>query len=176
MTENPTFEAALEYASKGIHVFPLHSTDAVGACSCGKADCGSAGKHPRTLHGHRDATTDPEQIRRWWSQWPDANVGIATGPSGIVVYDIDDKDDRHGTDAWRALVEKFGPDLEDTTIVDTPSGGFHIYYRAAGRRIASKNKAFGPGIDLKAQGGYVVAPPSMIAGRRYAFRERGRRG
>jgi hypothetical protein len=89
MTETQNLEAALAYARDGLHVFPLHNTDVAGACSCGRTDCHSAGKHPRTGHGHRDASTDPQQIRRWWSMWPDANVAIATGESGLVVIDVD---------------------------------------------------------------------------------------
>jgi len=112
MTENPKPEAALEYASLRVYVFPLHNTDAAGACSCGRTDCHSAGKHPRTEHGHLDATTDPAQIRRWWTAWPDANIGIATGPSGLIVIDVDDREGRHGTDVWRVLVEKLGPRLK----------------------------------------------------------------
>jgi hypothetical protein len=175
MTENPKPEAALEYASLRVYVFPLHNTDAAGACSCGKADCHLAGKHPRTEHGHLDATTDPAQIRRWWSMWPDANIGIATGPSGLIVIDVDDKDDRHGSHDWCALIEELGR-LDETMIIDTPSGGFHLYYRAAGLEIPSKNKVFGPGVDIKAQGGYVVAPPSTIAGRPYVVRRGGGHG
>ena len=89
MSENRMLEAALDYAAQGMFVFPLHSTNAAGACSCGRTDCGSAGKHPRTGHGHRDASTDPQQIRRWWAMWPDANIGIASGESGLVVIDVD---------------------------------------------------------------------------------------
>jgi hypothetical protein len=91
MSENPMLEAALAYARDGLHVFPLHDADAgaAGACSCGRSDCHSAGKHPRTGHGHRDASTDPQQIRRWWAMWPDANIGIASGESGLVVIDVD---------------------------------------------------------------------------------------
>lgn len=176
MSDNLLLDAALDYAALGIFVFPLHNTDATGACSCGRADCHSAGKHPRTGHGHLDATTDPQQIRRWWAMWPDANIAIATGPSGLIVVDVDEREGRRGTDVWRVLVEKLGPEIEDTAIVATPSGGFHVYFRAGGREIPSRNNAFGPGIDVKAQGGYVVAPPSIIAGRRYEHREKKRHG
>ena len=88
--------AALHYATQfGWRVFPLHSVDANG-CSCGSPACTGTkpGKHPRTARGCLDATTDPEQIRQWWTQWPDANVGVATG-GGLVVVDIDP---RHGGD------------------------------------------------------------------------------
>src|SRR5688500_3317712 len=80
---------ALAYARRGWAVFPVH-TIVHGACSCTKSCGKQAGKHPRTQHGHRDATTDPAIIRKWWTQWPDANIGIATGAvSDLTVWDFD---------------------------------------------------------------------------------------
>ena len=79
-------DEALQYAARGWRVFPLHDTSS-GKCSCGKA-CASPGKHPRTRHGVKDATTDAKQILAWWKRWPRANIGLATG-SGLVVIDID---------------------------------------------------------------------------------------
>ena len=76
---------------------------------------------------------------------------------------------RNGLENWRSIVAKLGLALEDTTMVHTPSGGMHIWFRVAGHSIASGNAALAPGIDVKAAGGYVVAPPSVIAGRPYAF-------
>src|SRR5215211_72783 len=79
-----TKEAALDYADQGWEVFPLHTPTANGGCSCGTA-CGKrAGKHPRTPNGLHDATTDPTTIDHWWSKWPDANIGIRTGPGSGV--------------------------------------------------------------------------------------------
>src|SRR5262245_34186061 len=78
-------QAALSYARRGWLVLPLH-TARHGACACGHVPC--PGKHPRTAHGVKEATIDEETIRRWWQQWPEANVGIATGAvSGLVVLD-----------------------------------------------------------------------------------------
>ena len=82
-------DAALAYAGRRWPVFPVHSIRD-GRCTCGCADCDSPGKHPRTAHGHTEGTTSEEQIRAWWGQWPDANVGIVTGEaSGLVVLDVD---------------------------------------------------------------------------------------
>ena len=87
--------SALRYAERGWHVIPVHSVKG-GGCSCGKADCPSPAKHPRTPHGLKDASLDIATIESWWSRWPDANIGIVTGAgSGIVVLDIDP---RHGGD------------------------------------------------------------------------------
>ena len=98
-----TAATALEYASRGWPVFPVH-VPAGGGCSCGNPGCEHVGKHPRTQHGLLDATTDEATIRQWWTDWPDANIGFATGAaSGIVVLDIDP---RHGGDKTLAGWER----------------------------------------------------------------------
>ena len=76
--------AAIYALELGWRVFPLHSI-VDGACSCGSATCTGTkpGKHPRTPRGCLDATTDTAQIAAWWSQWPEANVGVATGNTAI---------------------------------------------------------------------------------------------
>jgi len=166
-------EAALQFADAGLHVLPIYGTDEAGVCSCpAGAGCKSPGKHPLTTNGLTAATTDAARIRGWWRAWPRANIGIATGPSGLVVVDVDGKDGRAGPENWRRLVEELGPELEDTTIVDTASGsGFHVYFRAGEHKVKSFSGALGEAIDVKAQGGYVIAPASIIAGRDYAFRD-----
>ncbi len=82
-------EAAARYAEQGWCVLPLHHP-VEGGCSCGTTGCTNIGKHPRLTGGFREATTDTEQIRTWWDRWPDANIGIAPAPSGLVVIDVDD--------------------------------------------------------------------------------------
>ncbi len=90
--ENRNLNHALEYASKGIPVFPLHTPTKDSSCSCGKPKCDSVGKHPRTKNGLKDATTDKKQIREWWGKWPNANIGIPTGSqSGFIVLAVKDK-------------------------------------------------------------------------------------
>ena len=83
MTEQ--LDAALSYARRGWAVIPLH-TPIDGQCCCGSNSCPSAGKHPRTAHGVRDATTDEATIATWWKRWPDANVGIACGEGRGVIF------------------------------------------------------------------------------------------
>ena len=95
MTTVP-FDAALAYVRMGWAVFPLHSVRD-GKCTCKKPQCKDQGKHPRTHHGFKDASKDPEQIKSWWKQWPDANVGVRTGSeSGIWVLDVDKDEDKNG--------------------------------------------------------------------------------
>lgn len=161
--------AATIYAIElGWRVFPLHSI-IDGACSCGSAACTGTkpGKHPRTPRGCLDATTEPAQIRAWWTQWPEANVGVATG-GGLVVIDIDP---RHGgEDGFDDVVERFGR-LPDTVEAVTGSRGRHIYLRVPeGVEVRNSASALAPGVDVRGEGGYVVAAPSShISGGTYGW-------
>jgi putative DNA primase/helicase len=147
------------HAGRGWPVLPLHSASG-SQCSCGDPSCRSAGKHPRTLHGIKDASTDPEQIRDWWKQWPEANIGIATGArSGLVVFDIDPRNG--GRESYDKLQQEFLDALKVISKVRTGSEGFHLYFTFSGPLPSRANVR--PGIDVKADGGYVVAPPSVHA-------------
>ncbi|MBP7571524.1 MAG: bifunctional DNA primase/polymerase, partial [Acidobacteria bacterium] len=155
-------DAALDYAARGWPVFPLHSIRG-GYCTCrANAACSRPGKHPRTPHGRSDATADPERVRRFWTCWPDANIGIATGiESGILVVDLDDP---HAVDEIR---------LPDSPCSVTGRGGRHVLYRRPeGGRYITATRVLGPelAVDSRADGGYIVAPPSVHAsGRHYAW-------
>jgi hypothetical protein len=137
-----------------------------GQCSCGDPACTSPGKHPRTEHGVKDATTDEATIRGWWDRWPDANVGIATGrASGLVVVDVDPRNG--GDDSLDALERQHGK-LPQTVEALTGGGGRHLFFAHPGGHI--KNRVLARGVDLKADGGYIVAPPSLHAsGRTYEW-------
>jgi hypothetical protein len=170
---NPLLYAALDYAGRGWRVFPIHSPT-VDKCSCGKPDCKKVGKHPRTAHGLTDASTDATIIRDWWERWPAANVGIATGPeSGVFVLDVDGEDGQaslkglealgHLPQTLRAHTGRTGQDGQRT--------GFHLYFNyPAGANLRNSAGALGQGLDIRAAGGYVVAPPSLHAsGLRYEW-------
>ena len=87
MNTNPLV-AALKYAANGWRVVPLWEPKTDGTCTCPKgSNCSSPGKHPRLNNGHLGASTDPDQIRTWWRQWPNANIGLVT--DGSVVIDFD---------------------------------------------------------------------------------------
>lgn len=144
MTDTATpqvVDYALLYASRGWRVFPLKPR----------------GKTPLVKGGFKAATVDPNQIRAWWQQWPTANIGIATGrASGLLVFDIDGKP---GLDELAKLTRLHGP-IPSTPVVVT-SRGWHIYLALpqgdAGRIPCSS----GDGLDVRGDGGYVVAPPSV---------------
>ncbi len=148
-----TLTAALDYAQAGWAVFPADER-----------------KRPRTAHGLHDATTERAEIEGWWRRWPDANVAIRTGPeSGLLVLDVDGDE---GADTLHDLEGSHGA-MPLTASVSTPRGGEHYYPRLNGRRIANSAGKLGPGVDVRGDGGYVLAPPSIGAnGRRYELDER----
>ncbi|WP_079072463.1 bifunctional DNA primase/polymerase [Streptomyces canus] len=158
--------AALEAAARGWHVFPLRPGTKRPALH-GEAAC------PRTgvcASGHRKweqrATIDPDRIRATWSRAP-FNVGIATGPSGLVVVDLDMPKNNSSSDApsgaatFAALCERAGQQVPDTYRTRTASGGEHLYFTAPdGIRLANTAGTIGELVDTRAWGGYVVAAGS----------------
>jgi len=150
--------AALDCAARGWMVIPLHTPHGAG-CSCGRADCTSVGKHPRTRNGSKDASRDPAVIREWWRRWPDANVGIATGPeSGLLVLDVD------GVQGEQSLIDlaRRGFTLPDGYSVRTGSGGQHHYFGwPEGTDVRNSARKIAPGLDIRGVGGLVAAPPSL---------------
>lgn len=158
---------ALQYTQRGWLVLPLHAPEEGGQCSCGKRDCSSVGKHPRTPNGLKDASEKMGAIRYWWQKWPHANVGIATGiKSGIVVLDIDPH--HGGDDSLTELLRTHGP-LPDTWESLTGGGGRHIVFKHPGGLVKNRT-GLASGIDVRGDGGYIVAPPSVHAsGHTYAW-------
>jgi hypothetical protein len=153
---NPLLDAALTYAAKGWPVIPLHSPDPARVCTCAKGpDCASPAKHPRVRDWRTQASTDLDQIAEWWAMWPAANVGIVCG-HGLVVLDVDDA-------GWRPLakfIREHGK-LPETARVQTGSGvGAHYYFSAP---IGAQSFDLAPGLEVRAAGRYVVAPPSVHA-------------
>jgi putative DNA primase/helicase len=173
VNDNPLLGAALRYSGeRGWHVFPCHWPLPGGGCSCGDPACASPAKHPLTPHGFKDATTDPGIISAWWQRWPSANVAIATGAaSNLFVLDADGAE---GLAALAELERLHGP-LPRGPRVRTPGGGLHLYFAwpTDGSSIRNKVRVGGLPIDVRGEGGYVIAPPSRGVGRPYA-REGGR--
>lgn len=140
-------ESALNYAKAGMRVFPLRPNS----------------KSGQVLRSWKnEATTDITTIEKWWNTNPNYNIGIATG-EGVLVVDIDVKHEAKGLES----IKEYGVGLPDTARVKTPSGGYHLYYYIEGD---FKNRVnIYPGIDIRANNGYVVAPPSVIDGLRYEW-------
>jgi hypothetical protein len=121
-----------------------------------------------TPHGHKDATTDEAQIRRWWEKWPRANIGVRTGlQSGLLVID---EDGQEGMDDM-ARLEAFHGTLPKMFTVRTGGGGRHRYFKyPAGLEIKNQTRVGGMTIDIRGAGGYVLAPPSNhISGEEYRW-------
>jgi len=136
-------KAALGYAKLGWFIFPLKPGD----------------KIPITPRGFKDASNNPDQIERWWAKTPDANIGLACGPSKIAVIDLDVKEE--GPENWAELASTKGID-DNTVTCLTGGGGQHLYYRMPQDiKISCSIRKLGPGIDVRAEGGYVVVPPSI---------------
>lgn len=149
--------AARAYAKEGFRVFPLHwyaKIETGIACSCGNPGCTSVGKHPLIEGGRNAATTDTERIDEWWSEWPDANIGIATG-DGLVVLDVDTDE---GRKALQAEKRKHG--MDETAAVMSRRG-FHLYYRVPEGESVKSGDLF-PGVEVKADRMAIVAPPSTF--------------
>ncbi len=146
-------KAALAYAARGWPVFPC-----------------DAEKRPLTAHGFKDAAAGADAVRRLWGGRPDCNVAISAEAAGLVVIDVDVKAGAPGLRSWQALVGELGASLEETATAKTPSGGLHFYYRAGDHAVGSSVGKLAPGVDVRARGGYVVAPPSTdIAGVAYEW-------
>lgn len=181
----PLLIVARGYARRNWPVCPLHSVGPDG-CSCGRP-CPSPGKHPRTAHGLSDASTDLAAVDDWWTQHPDASIAVRTGRApegaGIWVLDLDIKDGPHARDA---VVAASGGDAESWATLTARTGGggtHHVYcygpdliaWLAAERlTLPSRNTIGGiRGLDVRSDGGYIVAVPSMHAsGRRYEWEDR----
>lgn len=160
---NPKLRAALDAGDRGWKVFPCHGIDRRLRCGCGRASCGSPGKHPLLRHGLTEATTDSRLLSSWWRRWPHANVAIRTGAeSGLIVVDVDPP---IGFESLASL-ERTNGVLERARTVRTGTGGVHCYFAhpGSGARIANRaSSVLGPGIDVRGDGGYVIAPPSLHA-------------
>ncbi len=172
--EPEALSAALTYAARGWPVAPAHSIKKDGSCTCSDAKCTSKGKHPLTAHGLKDASVDASVIRAWWLKWPHANVLIRTGMVGdrcLVALDIDPR--HNGDESLAKLIVEHG-ELPNTPQCCTGGGGQHIFMWAPRAIPNSAGKAgderFGEGVDVRGEGGYVIAAPSKHeSGRTYEW-------
>lgn len=127
-------------------------------------------KIPLTPHGFKDATRNADQIIQWWTQYPDANIAIVTGAeSGLFALDVDPRNG--GNEDFDQLSTELGINLQlmNTPQSMTGSGGFHLFFQYPTTQVIRSGK-LSAGIDIKGDGGYVVAPHSIHPnGRAYAW-------
>jgi hypothetical protein len=150
---SPFVSAAIAYAHRGIAVFPLKVEQ----------------KQPATRNGLKDAKSDPAQILEWWRRVPRFNVGIATGSiSGFWVLDLDGPE---AEAALAALEARYG--ALPATVEQSTGKGRHLCFAVdPARPIRNSASKIGAKIDVRGDGGYIVAPPSIHpSGRSYAWRE-----
>jgi hypothetical protein len=134
-------EWALRYIRLGWPVIPLR------------------GKIPLTVNGSKDFSLNENQLRAWWARWPDANVGLATG-HGWFAIDVDTK--KGGDETWETLRMQHAGAPDDTIEQTTGTGGRHILYLTpADYTVKNSQRNLGPGVDVRGQGGYIVATPSI---------------
>jgi len=150
---SPTFEAAERYRASGWSVLPVRP------------------REKRPLVKWETLQTSPptqDQVAGWFRHWPDANVGIVTGEvSNLIVLDIDPK---HGGDDSLDIIERrYGP-LPATVEAISGGGGRHLYFTHPGTLMRNR-VGLAQGIDLRGDGGYIVAPPSIHpSGNPYVWR------
>lgn len=141
---------ALAYAAKGYYIFP----------------CKPNSKEPLTPHGHKDATTDEETIRQWWTKWPESNIGLSLEPSGLMVVDLD----RHPgqPDGLKALNELRQNRPIPGPVSYTGGDGLHCILKKPAAQVKGKPL---PGVDVKTKG-YIILPPSLHpSGKTYQWKE-----
>lgn len=146
-------DLALSYARKNRPVFPCHPDK----------------KSPLVANGFKAATTDIDTVEKWWKEFPSAMVGLPTGDvTDIFVLDIDERDDYSGSQTLAELEQTHGK-LPETYTVFTPSGGKHMYFKNV-NDLKSSVSIVGKGLDIRANGGYVIAAGSFTSsGTDYQF-------
>jgi len=150
LEQTPTAQAAARYLARGWSVLPLKRAD----------------KRPLIVwEPLQQARADAATVTQWFARWPDANLGIVTGEiSNLIVLDVDPK---HGGDDSLAELERRFEKLPDTVEARTGGGGRHFYFAHPGGHVANR-AGLRQGIDLRGDGGYIVAPPSLHPnGQRY---------
>lgn len=142
-----SLDAALSFAAHGWRVFPCRAKD----------------KLPLVKAWPTVATSDAEQIRRWWAQFPDAMIGLPTGrEAGVWALDADVRSDGRDGLAWIREMEEACEPLPDGPISATPSGGRHFFFRYdPDEPVTNRRGKLPPGVDVRGDGGFVVLPPSV---------------
>ncbi|QBQ56231.1 bifunctional DNA primase/polymerase [Nitrosococcus wardiae] len=147
---------AITYAQQGYRLLPVKPNSKV----------------PFLKEWTKKATRDPAILEDYWRQYPQANIGLATGEdSGCFVLDVDVKKDAPGEQSLEELESEYGV-LPETLKAKTPTGGFHYFFRHPGGRLGNRAN-FRPGLDIRGDGGYVLVAPSIVEGKAYGWLNEG---
>jgi putative DNA primase/helicase len=144
--------AALWYTQLGFRTVPLHGIKKKdGSCTCGRSGCGQAGRHPRTVNGVRDATTDPQLVRRWWAKWPKAKIGIALGSNLLALQTAD-------AAARQTLLKKIKANQRlPRTVTVWDHERRTLLFKGDGSHLCSD---LADGVRILGEGDFIVAPSS----------------
>ena len=152
---NQLLEAALQYADMGIAIIPCYPNS----------------KNPIGDEWEARATTDKDQIRKWWTETPEANIGGKTGEmsGGIVGVDLDEKNGQHGIEQFADWEKQNGIKTPETPKVKTPHGGIHIYFKATSYVPSVRHGTWLQDVDTRGWTGQILLPPSIVDGERYEW-------
>ena len=158
--------AAVKYGKLRLRVFPVHSVDSSGRCTCGCADpaCTTRGKHPRIRKWQEQATADTLTINHWWTEWPDANIGLVMAPD-LIGIDVDPRNG--GDETWRDISAQHGG-FVDTWQAQSGGGGAHYIFRVP-EGCTPRTDTLGPGVDAKYHGYLLVEPSVHLSGGVYTW-------
>jgi len=174
-TPQSLLDYARYYSALGFSVIPVYTVDELGVCSCRKREqCHSAGKHPAlNWQKFTQKRADDDTLRVWFDGMDHShNIGLVTGSvsGNIFVVDVDIGEGKDGEEALEN-VQLAHDDLPPTATARTGSGGKHLFFRAPeGVSIGTDKNVLGRGVDVRGEGGFVVAAPSKhVSGRRYEY-------
>jgi hypothetical protein len=143
---------ALEYGKLGMRVAPVYGTKN-GRCACPDKDCTQTGRHLRTPNGIADATSKPEEIKKFWTQWPNARIAIATGVAGIIAVKL--------SEAAEAALDK---ELASTTTVEIRDGKSRIFlWKTVTETIPEGSGRLEQGVTVLGRKKFIIAPNDLDA-------------
>jgi hypothetical protein len=150
---NMRLSTVLECAKVGMRVAPMHGTKK-GLCTCGDKDCKRPGQHPRTPNGIADATSKPEDLKEFWTRWPNARPAIATGVAGMIALKVTGE-------AAQAALDK---ELASTNTVEIRDGKSRIFlWKTVTETIPEGSVRLEQGVTVLGRKKFIIAPNDLDA-------------
>lgn len=172
-----TLDWAKAYIAFGLPVLPCYRVKPDGDCMCPPnskeraktpdGSCKTPGKHPVSKlvpRGSLSASSDLDQIKKWFSRDGEYNIAVATGKNrhgNLMVVDLDIRDGKDGPGTWEALKREIGGEFPQTIWQTTGSGGQQLLWWTEDEVSMSSETKLGSGIDVRGKSGYIVVPPSV---------------